>query len=76
VTFKLSEPATVTLRFKNRRTSKVVRTVRMQARPGTRTVTVHSARLKRGRYTVELQARDATGNTSSALRSNLRIRRK
>jgi plastocyanin len=76
VTFKLSEPATVTLRFKKRGTSKVVRTVRLQARPGTRTVTVHSARLKRGRYTVELQARDATGNTSSALRSNLRIRRK
>jgi plastocyanin len=76
VTFKLSEPATVTLRFKKRGTSKVVRTVRLQARPGTRTLSVHSARLKRGRYTVELQARDATGNTSSALRSNLRIRRK
>jgi plastocyanin len=76
VTFKLSEPATVTLRFKKRGTSKVVRTVRLQARPGTRTVTVHSARLKRGRYTVELLARDATGNTSSPLRSNLRIRRK
>jgi plastocyanin len=76
VTFKLSEPATVTLRFKKRGTSKVVRTVRLQARPGTRTVTVHSARLKRGRYTVELQARDASGKTSTALRSDLRIRRK
>jgi plastocyanin len=76
VTFKLSEPATVTLRFKKRGSSKVVHTERLQARPGTRTVTVKSARLKRGRYTVELQARDATGNTTSALRSNLRIRRK
>jgi plastocyanin len=76
VTFKLSEPATVTLRFKKRGTSKVVRTVRLQARPGTRTVTVHSARLKRGRYTVELQARDASGKTSTPLRSDLRIRRK
>jgi plastocyanin len=76
VTFKLSEPATVTLRFKKRGSSKVVHTERLQARPGTRTVTVKSARLKRGRYTVELLARDATGNTSSALRSNVRIRRK
>jgi plastocyanin len=76
VTFKLSEPATVTLRFKKRGTSKVVRTVRLQARPGTRTVTVHSARFKRGRYTVELQARDASGKTSTPLRSDLRIRRK
>jgi plastocyanin len=76
VTFKLSEPATVTLRFKKRGTSRVVRTVRLQARPGTRTVTVHSARLKRGRYTVELQARDASGKTSTPLRSDLRIRRK
>jgi plastocyanin len=76
VTFKLSEPATVTLRFKRRGSSKVVRTVRLQARPGTRTVDVRSSRLKRGRYTVELQARDATGNSSSPLRSDLRIRRK
>jgi plastocyanin len=76
VRFTLSEPATVTLRFKKRGSSKVVRSIRLQARPGTRTVTVRSARLKRGRYTVELQARDATGNSSSLLRSDLRIRRK
>ncbi len=76
VRFKLSEPATVTLTVKKRGTSKVVRSMRLQARPGTRTVTVRSARLKRGRYTVELRARDATGNSSSLLRSDLRIRRK
>jgi plastocyanin len=76
VTFKLSEPATVTLRFKKRASSKLVRTERLQGRAGTRTVTVKSARLKAGRYTVELQARDATGNSSSLLRSNLRIRLK
>ena len=75
VTFKLSEPATVTLRFKQRGSSKVVRTVRLQARPGARTVDVRSARLKRGRYTVELQARDAAGNGSPQLRSSLRITR-
>jgi plastocyanin len=76
VRFKLSEPATVTLSVKKRGTSKVVRSMRLQARPGTRTVTVRSARLTPGRYTVELRARDATGNSSSLLRSNLRIRRK
>jgi plastocyanin len=76
VTFTLSESATVTLRFKKRASSKVVRTERLQARRGTRTVTVKSARLKAGRYKVELQARDATGNSSSLLRSNLRIRLK
>ena len=37
---------------------------------------VRSARLTHGRYTVELRARDATGNSSSLLRSDLRIRRK
>jgi plastocyanin len=76
VTFRLSESATVTLRFSKRGSSKVLRTVRLQARAGTRTVKVHSALLKRGRYTVELQARDALGNRSPALRSSLRITRK
>ena len=76
VTFRLSESATVTLRFSKRGSGKVLRTVRLQARAGTRTVKVHSALLKRGRYTVELQARDALGNRSPALRSSLRITRK
>jgi len=74
VTFKLSEPAAVTLRVK-KRSGKVVRTVGVQGRPGIRTVTVRSSRLKRGRYTVELQARDASGNRSTLLRAAFRIRR-
>ena len=74
VTFALSEPATVTLRFE-KKSGKVVRTISLQARPGKRTVRVRSARLKRGRYTVELQARDAAGNRSAPLRTALRIRR-
>jgi plastocyanin len=74
VTFKLSEPAAVTLRV-TKRSGKVVRTVSVQGRPGTRTVTVRSSRLKRGRYTVELQARDASGNRSTLLRAAFRIRR-
>jgi plastocyanin len=75
VTFRLSESATVTLRIKKAKSGKVVRTLRLQARAGTRSVSVHSQRLKRGRYTVELRARDATGNRSSPQRSNLRIGR-
>jgi plastocyanin len=75
VTFKLSEPATVTIRVK-KKSGKVVRTSSLQVRPGTRTVTVRSSRLKRGRYTVELQARDSSGNRSALLRSALRIRGK
>jgi plastocyanin len=75
VRFKLSEPATVTIRVK-KKSGKVVRTSRLQVRPGTRTATVRSSRLKRGRYRVELQARDSSGNRSALLRSALRIRRK
>jgi len=75
VTFRLSEPATVTLRFKKRRSGKVVRTVHLQARPGRRTVAVRSSRLRRGRFTIELQARDAAGNRSAMIRSSVRIGR-
>jgi plastocyanin len=75
VAFKLSESATVTLRVKKRKSGKVVRTLRLQARAGTRTVTVRGARIKRGRYTIELQARDASGNSSPLARSNVRVAR-
>ena len=75
VTLRLSETATVTLRFKRRGSGTVVRTVRVQLRAGTRTLTVHGARLRRGRYTVELVARDGAGNTAPAVRAALRIAR-
>lgn len=71
VRFRLTETATVTVRVKQK--SKVLRTVRLQMRAGTRTVTVRSAKLKRGRYTIELQARDATGRSSAVQRASFRI---
>jgi plastocyanin len=73
VRFWLSEPASVTIRVKRKRT--VLRSVRVQAPAGTRTVTVRSKRLKRGRYRVELRARDALGNRSALARKSLRVRR-
>jgi|GraSoiStandDraft_4_1057263.scaffolds.fasta_scaffold145763_2 plastocyanin len=74
VTFRLSENATVTIRVKRGKT--VLKSVRLQVRKGTHTVKVRSRRLKKGhRYTVELRARDAHGNTSKAARKSLRFRR-
>lgn len=75
VRFRVSEPASVTIRVKRRGKSKVLRSVKVQAPAGTRTVTVRSTRLKKGRYTVELSARDAMGNRSSLARKSLRLRR-
>jgi plastocyanin len=73
VRFRLSEPATVTVRVKRRGSRKVLKSARIQAQAGTRTVTLRSKRLKKGRYTVEIQARDAAGNRSSVARKQLRI---
>ena len=39
--------------------------MRVQAPAGTRTVDVRSSKLKKGRYTVEIAARDAFGNSST-----------
>jgi len=75
VRFSLSEASTVTLQFRKKGARKVLRTVRLQARAGTRTVRVRSPKLRKGRYTVTLTARDAMGNRSAAKRSALRIRR-
>ena len=58
------------------RRSKLVRTFASPRAPGKRTVTVRGKRLRRGRYTVELQARDATGNASAMRSSTLRIGRR
>ena len=52
-----------------------MRTARVQLRAGTRTVTVHGDRLRRGRYTVELVARDGSGNAAPAMRASLQIKR-
>jgi plastocyanin len=75
VRFTLSEPATVTIRVKRRGARKVLKSARVQARAGTRTVTLRSKRLRKGRYTVQIQARDAVGNRSSLATKRLRLRR-
>ncbi len=73
VRFSLSEPATVTLRVKKRRS--VLKTARVQARAGSRSVTVRSSRLTKGRYTVEIEARDAFGNRSTVASKRLAVRK-
>jgi plastocyanin len=75
VTFKLSENATVTFQVRKRGSKKVLRTVAMRANAGTRTVTLRSAKLRKGRYTVTLVARDSMGNKSAASSKSLRIRK-
>jgi plastocyanin len=75
VRFSLSEPATVTLTVKRRGSRKVLKSARVQARAGTRTVTLRSARLKKGRYAVQIRARDAAGNRSASTTKKLAIRR-
>jgi plastocyanin len=75
VRFTLSEPATVTVRVKRRGSRKVIKSARIQAKAGTRSVTLRSKALKKGRYTVEVQARDAFGNRSSVARKQLTLGR-
>ena len=74
VRFALSEPATVTIKVKRRGSKKVLKSARLQAPAGTRSVTLRSKRLKSGRYTVEIQARDAFGNRSSVAKKRLSLR--
>jgi hypothetical protein len=73
VRFTLSESASVTIRVKRGRTS--LKTVRVQAQAGTRTVNVRSSKLRKGRYTVQIQARDSYGNTSSWSTKRLTLKR-
>jgi plastocyanin len=73
VTFRLSENATVTIRVKRGR--KVVKSVTKQIAAGKRTVSVRSSKLKKGRYKVEVRARDANGNVSTLASKSLRIKK-
>ncbi len=73
VSFRLSETSSVTIRFT--RGKRTVRTVRLSARAGTRSVTVRSSRLTKARYSVEIEARDARGNRADVQRKNVRITR-
>jgi plastocyanin len=72
--FRLSEPATVTIRVRKAGSKRVVRTWRLAARSGRRTVMVSGRGIRKARYRIELQARDAAGNRSSLMRSTIRVR--
>jgi hypothetical protein len=73
VRFKLSETATVTVRVKRHGSTRTVKTGRVKALAGTRTVTLRG--LRKGRDTVELRAQDPAGNRSALRRLAVRVRR-
>ncbi len=73
VTFALSESATVTIRLKRGKLTK--RTVRLATRAGTRSVLIRGSAIVRGRYVVEIQARDARGNRAAVVRRTVRVTR-
>jgi plastocyanin len=73
VSFLLSEPATVTIRFK--RGTRTVRAAQLAARPGARAFTVRGSRIARARYEVEVEARDARGNKAVVQRAKVRVTR-
>jgi len=73
VRFRLSEPATVTVRVKRGR--KIIKSKRVQAGVGTHSVRLRSKRLRKGRYTVEVLARDASGNRSRLATMRLSVRK-
>jgi len=73
VSFALSEASTVTIRFM--RGSRTVGSTKLSARAGSRSFTLRSSRLVRGRYTVEIEARDARGNKAAVQRAKVRVTR-
>jgi plastocyanin len=73
VSFSLSEQASVTIRVKHGKTT--VRTTRLSQRAGSWSVTIRGTKIVRGRYTVEVEARDARGNKAAVQRGNVRVTR-
>jgi plastocyanin len=73
VRFTLSEPAAVTIRAK--RGKSTIRTVRLSARAGTRSLTIRNAKFVRGKYRFEIEARDARGNKAPVQRKNVKVTR-
>ena len=73
VRFTLDETSNVTVRLARRGARSALKTLRLQLRPGAQTVNVRSGRLARGRYVVDVRARDAAGNRSALRRASLRV---
>lgn len=72
VSFTLSESAAVTIRAKKGKST--VRTLRLAARTGARSVTVRGL-ARSTRYSVEIEARDARGNKAAVQRKTVRVAR-
>ena len=53
----------------------MVKTARVQLRKGLHRVTLRSAKLRTGRHTIDVSARDASGNRSKLAAKSLRLRR-
>jgi hypothetical protein len=73
VRFTVSESSRVTIRFRHGKHT--VRTFRLAVRAGSRAYNLRSSRIKRGTYTVQVQARDARGNQGKHLRAKVKVKR-
>jgi hypothetical protein len=67
--FKLSEPATVTVAINRRGSKRVLKRVKTTLGKGSRSVTLRSAKLGAGRYTLEITAVDSAGNARHVTRA-------
>jgi X-Pro dipeptidyl-peptidase len=74
VTFRLSEPATVTAAVNRRGSKRVLKRVKVKLGKGRRTITLRSSKLGPGRFVVKLSAVDAAGNKRTITRP-VRLRR-
>jgi X-Pro dipeptidyl-peptidase len=69
VSFRLSEPATLTATVNRRGSKRVLKRVKVKLGTGKRTITVRSSKLGRGSYVVKLSAVDAAGNKRNVTRT-------
>ena len=69
VSFSLSETANVTIRVKKGKST--LRTVRLSARPGARSLTLRA--YAKGRYSITIEARDARGNKAAVQSKSVRV---
>ncbi|MDA0171197.1 plastocyanin/azurin family copper-binding protein [Solirubrobacter taibaiensis] len=74
VKWTLSESAALTLKFTKGKSKTSLRTVRLAGRAGTSSLIVRGGKLVKGRYNVQIDARDRAGNRSTA-RTTVRIGR-
>jgi plastocyanin len=75
VKWTLSEAAELTFTVHRSGSRKTLRTVRVTGYPGSSALTIRGSKLKGGRYFVWINARDAAGNRSEAVRAVVRIAR-